>query len=141
MKIKEEIFINETTNWAIQLFRYIFVGGAAFIIDYGLLFILTEYFQLHYITSATISFIIGLAVNYIISTKWIFRKSKISNTALEFTAYGAIGVIGLILNNLLLYLFTDIIMIHYMISKLFAAILVMGWNFFGRKFLLFKNGK
>lgn len=135
----EKLFLEETTNWKIQFFRYVFVGGFSFFVDYGLLFFLTEFFHLHYIVSATISFIAGLIVNYLLSTKWIFRKSKLSNTTLEFIIYGIIGVIGLILNNILLYVFTDLLSIHYMISKLITAIIVMGWNFFGRRIILFNN--
>ena len=89
--------------------------------------------------STTISFIAGLVVNYIICTKWIFRKSKISNTILEFIFYGIIGVVGLLLNDILMFVFTDMIQVHYMISKLITAVIVMGWNFIGRRTLLFKN--
>ena len=78
--ISQKIFINKTSNWMLQLFRYVFVGGFSFIVDYGLLYICTEYGGIHYLLSATISFLAGLIVNYILSTKWIFTKSKISNT-------------------------------------------------------------
>lgn len=139
MNVTRKILFEETTNWKIQLFRYVFVGGFSFIVDYGLLFLLTEFFHFHYLISATISFIAGLVVNYLLSTKWIFRKSKLSNTTLEFIIYGIIGVVGLILNNILLYVFTDLLNIHYMISKLITAVIVMGWNFFGRRIILFKN--
>lgn len=135
----KKLFIYDTTNWIIQLFRYVFVGGFAFIVDYCLLFLLTESLGIYYILSATISFIAGLIINYIISTQWIFKKSRLSNTAIEFIVYGIIGVIGLLLNDLILYLFTDIMHNHYMISKLIAAALVMGWNFVGRRTILFKK--
>lgn len=135
----DKILKKETTDWKIQLFRYVIVGGISFIVDYSLLFVLTEHVGLHYIVSATISFIAGLIVNYTISTNWIFRNSKLSNTIVEFIIYGAIGVVGLVLNNILLYLFTDILHIHYMISKLITAALVMGWNFVGRRIILFNN--
>ena len=127
------VFINKV------LFRYIFVGGFAFIVDYSLLYLLTSWGGIHYIISATISFIVGLIVNYIISTHWIFKKSKLNNTAIEFLVYGIIGVIGLFLNDLLLYYFTDFMHYHYMVSKLIAAAIVMGWNFIGRRTILFKN--
>jgi putative flippase GtrA len=135
----DKILKKETTDWKIQLFRYVIVGGISFIVDYSLLFVLTEHVGLHYIVSATISFIAGLIVNYTISTSWIFRNSKLSNTTVEFIIYGAIGVVGLVLNNILLYLFTDILHIHYMLSKLITAALVMGWNFVGRRIILFNN--
>lgn len=131
------LFLNKTSNVFIQLFRYLFVGGFAFIVDYGLLFVLTEWGGLHYLFSASLSFLAGLAVNYLISTSWVFRTSKISNRAAEFIVFSIIGVIGLGLNSLLLYLFTDLLHIHYMISKLITAALVMLWNFFARKIILF----
>ena len=138
-KLMDLLFLKETDNWFIQLFRYCFVGGLAFIVDYGLLVLLTEVCGLHYLISATISFIAGLIVNYLLSTSWIFRKSKLENKWAEFIVFAIIGVIGLGLNNLLLYLFTDIIHIHYMISKLITTGIVMIWNFGARKIILFTN--
>ena len=137
--LSQKVFINETSNWMVQLIRYVFVGGFSFIVDYGLLYICTEYGGIHYLLSATISFLVGLIVNYILSTKWIFTKSKISNTVVEFTIYGIIGIIGLFINDLLMYFFTDLSHIHYMVSKLITATIVMGWNFIGRRTILFKN--
>jgi putative flippase GtrA len=139
MSVVEYLLVEETTNWKIQFFRYVFVGGFSFFVDYGLLFILTEFFHLFYLISATISFVVGLVINYLLSTKWIFKKSKLSSSTLEFIIYGIIGVVGLILNNILLFIFTDLLMIHYMISKLITTVIVMGWNFFGRRIILFNN--
>lgn len=138
-KFLKKIFLEETDNWFIQLFRYLFVGGAAFLVDYGLLVLLTEVCGLHYLVSATISFIAGLIVNYLLSTSWIFRKSKMENKWAEFLIFSIIGVVGLLLNNLLLYLFTDLAHIHYMISKLITTAIVMLWNFGARKIILFNK--
>ena len=139
MYIAKKILFVETNDWKIQFFRYVIVGGVSFIIDYGLLYFLTEFCHFHYLISATLSFIVGLVVNYLLSTKWIFRQSKLTSTALEFIIYGVIGIVGLILNNILLYIFTDILHIHYMISKLITAALVMSWDFVGRRIILFEN--
>lgn len=138
-KLIQKAFIEETDNWFIQFFRYFFVGGFAFLVDYGLLVLLTEVFGLHYLVSATISFIAGLVVNYLLSTSWIFRKSTLENKWAEFLIFAVIGVIGLGLNNLLLYLLTDKLHIHYMISKLITTALVMIWNFGARKIVLFNK--
>jgi len=40
----ERLLKSRTDNTLIQLFRYTFVGGVAFIVDFGLLFILTDFF-------------------------------------------------------------------------------------------------
>ena len=139
MSYYTKLLVNESNDWFTQLFRYVIVGGFAFIIDYGLLYVLTEYCHLYYIVSATISFIAGLVVNYLISTHWIFRHSKLDNRFVEFIIYGIIGVVGLLINNSMLYLLTDYLHVHYMISKLITAAVVMGWNFVGRKVILFKS--
>jgi len=134
-----KLFVEETSNTFIQFFRYLFVGGTAFVVDYGLLYMLTEYAALHYLLSATISFIAGLVVNYFLSTWWIFRKSKLQNKWAEFLVFAIIGVVGLLLNNLFMYVFTDLFHIHYMVSKLITTALVMVWNFVGRKYILFNK--
>lgn len=137
MNLKDKLFVDSTDNSLIQLFRYCFVGGFAFVVDYGGLYILTEYCGLYYLLSATISFILGLVVNYLLSTRWIFSKSKLKNKTAEFLVYSLIGVVGLGLNSLFLYLFTDGLHIYYMLSKIITAAVVMLWNFFARKIILF----
>ncbi len=136
-KIKS-LFMGEAKGTIVQLFRYGFVGGAAFVVDYGALYALTEFAGLHYLLSATISFILGLTVNYLLSISWVFNNGKLSNRLLEFLVFALIGVIGLGLNTLIMYVSTDLLSIHYMISKIISTILVFFWNFFARKIILFK---
>lgn len=133
-------FLKEKTdNWTIQFFRYIIVGGLSFLVDYGLLYLFTETVGMYYLASATLSFMAGLVFNYLISTRWIFNNSKYANKMTEFTIYGVIGGVGLVFNNLLLFTFTEIFHVHYMVSKLIVAAIVMIWNFVGRRFILFKK--
>lgn len=139
MSYFKKLLVTDTINGWIQLFRYLFVGGFAFIVDYGLLFVFTEFFHFHYLLSATISFVVGLVINYLLSTHWIFRHSRLQNKAAEFFIFGIIGVVGLLFNNLLLYTFTDGLHLHYMLSKLITAAIVMLWNFLGRKLILFTS--
>ena len=133
-----KLFKEETDNVLIQLFRYGFVGGAAFLVDYGVLVLLTEVFGMHYLLSATISFILGLVTNYLLSVVWVFNNRTLGNRWAEFTVFAVIGVIGLGLNALIMYVCTDKMGIHYMISKIISTVIVFFWNFFARKFVLFK---
>lgn len=133
-----KLFYGSTDKLLVQFVRYFFVGGFAFVVDFGLLYILTEYARLHYLLSATLSFIAGLLVNYIISCLWVFNGSKFKNRLVEFLFFAAIGVVGLALNDTLIWLFTDCIGTHYMFSKIVAAAIVYLWNFFARKYLVFR---
>ena len=128
-----------TDSLLVQLLRYVVVGGIAFVVDYGLLFALTEWGGLHYLVSATISFIAGLAVNYALSTAWVFGNGTMTNKWAEFAVFSIIGVVGLLLNNGFMWILTEVAGIHYMISKLITTAIVMLWNFFARKLILFNN--
>jgi len=133
------LFREKTDNTFFQLVRYTFVGGIAFLIDFGTLYILTEFAHLHYLLSAGIAFILGLLTNYFLSIRWVFATRNIRDKKLEFFIFAFIGLIGLGLNELFLWIFTDLSGLHYLFSKILTAILVYLWNFFVRKLILFKK--
>jgi len=122
-----------------QLFRYAVVGGISFVVDYGSLWLLTEKAGLPYLWSAAIAFILGLICNYLLSTAWVFGESRIKNAWGEFLAFAIIGVIGLGLNELIMYACTDGLGFHYMLSKIVSTGIVFFWNFLARRFLVFKS--
>ena len=122
-----------------QLIRYGFVGGVAFVADYCSLYAFTEWCGIQYLVSAALAFVIGLTVNYILSNLIVFTTHRLTNRWLEFAVFAIIGVIGLGLNELILYCATDLLGLHYMISKLISTALVFFWNFFARRFMLFKS--
>jgi len=134
----EVLLKTKTNNTLIQLFRYTFVGGVAFIFDFGTLFILTEYFNVYYLISAAIAFLLGLTINYFLSIIWVFEKRTIKSKHIEFVIFALIGILGLILNEVFIWSFTEILNIHYLFSKIISTVFVYLWNFFIRKFLLFR---
>lgn len=136
-----KLFAGKASGLAMQLFRYFFVGGAAFVVDYASLWLLTEVFGLHYLYSAAIAFILGLICNYVLSTAWVFDNNRLKNRWAEFAVFALIGVIGLGLNELIMYAGTGLLHLHYMLSKLVSTAIVFFWNFFARKFILFNKRK
>lgn len=120
-----------------QLFKFGIVGIIAFIIDYTLLYVLTEFCSFHYMLSSVISFIISLFFNYIASIHWVFDVTK-KQTFKEIMVFMFLSVIGLGINQLVMYLMTTVLVIYYMISKLFATTVVMVWNFVTRKIFIEK---
>jgi putative flippase GtrA len=127
----------ETDSTFVQLLRYTLVGGLAFLVDIGVLIILTEWAGWHYLASAAVGFGFGLATNYLLSIAWVFHKHTVKNRLTEFAIFGFLGIVGLGLNELTLLVFTGWLGIHYTVSKLIATALTFVWNFMSRKFLLF----
>ncbi len=127
-----------TDSTLVQLFRYTFVGGVAFLCDFGALYALTEFGGLHYLVSASLSFLLGLSVNYALSVLWVFKRHSLRSRWVEFGVFAAVGVVGLGLNALFMWLFTEVAGFHYLFSKIGSTVLVFLWNFAARKISLFR---
>lgn len=136
-----KLFVEPTENVILQLFRYGFVGGAAFVVDYATLFVLTNNVGVQYLWSAAIAFVLGLVANYLLSISWVFRNRGSLSRWQEFLFFAVIGVVGLGFNELIMYACTGLMHIHYMVSKLVSTAIVFFWNFFARKYLLFTKKK
>ena len=133
------LFLGKTGNTFLQLFRYTFVGGFAFLIDFGTLAFLTEVMHVYYLISAGIAFLLGLTVNYVLSVRWVFNSRKLENQWLELLLFAVIGLVGLGLNEFFIWVFTEIFLIYYLLSKIITTVIVYFWNFFARKYLLFNK--
>ncbi len=131
------LFKKRTDNPFLQFFRYIFVGGTSFIIDFCIYLLLINFINLNYLISAAIAFFISVLVNYYLSTSWVFNQDHIENRLIEFNLFILISLIGLVFTEILLYLFVDIFNINYIWSKLIASIIVLFWNFSARRIMFY----
>jgi putative flippase GtrA len=131
------LFRNGTNNIAVQLLRYTFVGGCAFAFDFSCLYFLTSYCHLHYLVSAAIAFLVGLAVNYILSILWVFNRRRMGSRLSEFFVFALIGLGGLLLNEAFIWFFTEVLLLFYLVSKAISTVLVYLYNFLVRRFILF----
>lgn len=116
-----------------QIAKFIVVGGTATVIDFVLLFVLKEFVGLNEIVSNTISFTISLIYNYIASVKWVFDVDKSKKQEQQFLIFIIFSIIGLLINNLILWICIDKLKIHYLIGKVIATAIVMVFNFVTRK--------
>jgi putative flippase GtrA len=121
-----------------QFARYLVVGGLAFLVDLGTLYLLTEFAGIYYLVSAAVAFLLGLAVNYLLSRTWVFDRRVIGNTGLEFLVFAAIGVVGLGLNEAIIWFLHEPMNFHYLVAKIVSGGIVLLWNFGARKFWLFR---
>lgn len=118
------------------IFKYAIVGLISGIIDFGILFILTDFFHLYYLASATISFILGGASNYWMNKNWTFKSD--GQHRKQLPVFFVIATSGLLLNNYILFISVEHFGFHYLWGKVLAAAIVLFWNFFGNKYLTFR---
>ncbi len=120
-----------------QILRFGVVGGSAFVIDSAILYILTEFVGIYYLTSSIISFTISLIYNYILSIYWVFDVKR-KQTLKEIIIFVILSVMGLGINQIVMYIGSDKMKIYYMLTKVVATAIVMVWNFITRKLFLEK---
>ena len=127
-----------------QLARYSLVGGIAFVVDFGLFALCLYTFGWHYLLANLMGLTAGLTLNYALSIRWVFsdcRRRLEKRKLAEFSVFAIVGIIGVGINELLMLLLVDFFCIQEMASKMIAAIIVLLWNFCGRKLILFKERK
>ena len=132
-----KLFKEKTDNVFLQFFRYIFVGGTSFVVDFSLFFFFSDFCGIYYLISGVLSYVLSIFVNYLLSTYWVFDQNKVENKILEFNLVMVISIIGLGFTEILLWLFTDICGIYYLLSKMIAAAIVLFWNFTARRVLFY----
>ena len=121
-----------------QLFRFGIVGAICFLIDYSILYICTDIFKIYYLISSIISFSISTIFNYILSIKFVFNIKEDRNKNKDFINFIVFSVIGLILNQIIMWIGVDVINIYYMITKVISTCIVMCFNYITRKIFLDK---
>lgn len=116
-----------------QFLRFAGVGGVAFVIDWGTMTFLAEVFGIHYMVSTTVGFIVSVVFNYVASMRYVFERKEGMSRKREFTVFVVLSVVGLGLNNLLMFLFAGVAQVDYRAAKVVATALVTIYNFTSRK--------
>ncbi len=118
----------------IQFLRYGVVGALAAMVDIGVFYIFNTLVGWHYVAAQSMAFVAGLTVNYLLSVLWVFQSCH--RRTKEIVIFVAVGVGGLLLSYLSLYLLIDVLELVYadnMVAKLVTVAVVFVWNFVLRK--------
>lgn len=118
-----------------QFIRYLVAAFAGYIADFGLLYVLHEFLHVHYLLAAAVSFTIGLVVVYILSSVFVFGDSKIKKKSAEIGLFTLVGIAGLGILSLLMWVLVSLLGINYLVAKIGATVVVYIWNFFARRAL------
>ena len=117
--------------------RYFGASAAAFAVDFATYVALIRIAGWHYLIAAPAGFALGLLVAYVLSIRWVFAIRRLPDARLEFTLFAAIGLLGMALNEAVLYGAVGHAGLSPELAKVVSAAVVFGMNFALRKVLLF----
>jgi putative flippase GtrA len=119
-----------------QILKFGIVGFLAFLIDYGILMLLSQVFGVNPVIAAGISFCISLVFNYLASMRYVFSHRENMSSSHEFVLFLMLSVVGLAINEVIIWIGTKTLGtsgLMVTITKVVATTVVMVWNFISRK--------
>lgn len=122
-----------------QFGKFAIVGLTSLAVDYALLMFLVEECEADLFFSTTVSFIVSVIINYVLSMRYVFDHREGMSRKREFTIFAILSAVGLGLNDLYMFVGVTMLNIGYQAMKLISTFLVTWYNFFSRKKFLSNN--
>jgi len=119
------------SSWWVILLRFIrfgIVGASGMVVDFGVTWLCKEKLRWNKYISNSLGFTLAATNNYIWNRLWTF-ESQSEAVAREYVSFFVIALLGLGLNNLIIYLLHDRWHFNFYLSKLIAIGVVTLWNF------------
>ena len=119
-----------------KLFKFIIVGFSGLFIDFGLTFVCKEKLSLNKYLSNSIGFLLASSSNYIFNRIWTFSSNN-PEVLIEFSSFFFVSIIGLLINNSILWLIHNKMGINFYLAKFGAILITTLWNFFANYYFTF----
>lgn len=119
-----------------QILKFGVVGIIATVIDFGVLYILSQPLGMDPVVSAGISFCVSLVFNYVASMRYVFTHREDMSRSREFVIFLVLSLIGLAINEAIMAAGVAVLgnsALAVMGTKVLATAIVMVWNFVSRK--------
>lgn len=128
-----------TTSFILKFLKFAAVGFSGLLVDYAFTYIFKEWLKVQKYVANSIGFTIAASSNYFLNRVWTFESDN-PDIAMEYSEFLIISIIGLGLNNLILWLIVKRFKINFYLAKFFAIIVVTLWNFLANFFITFNQG-
>ncbi|MBG6236465.1 dolichol-phosphate mannosyltransferase [Pedobacter sp. CAN_A7] len=123
----------------LSIVKFGITGMSGMVIDFSLTWLFKDVLHVNKFLANAIGFSAAVMSNYFINRIWTFQnKAKISK---QLAAFITVSIIGLLLNSMVVYVFNNLLLLNFYLSKIIAVGLVFLWNFSANYFYVFKSTK
>ena len=120
----------------IKFIKFCIVGFSGLVIDFIITYISKEKLKIYKYISNSLGFIFAVSSNYYLNRIWTFDSNS-PQIFEEYTSFFIISIIGLIINNIFLYLVHEKMGKQFYTSKFIAILLTSFWNFYANYYYTF----
>lgn len=128
-----------------EFIRYLFAGGFAFVVDFGVLIacreLLFKEVAWGVYVSVLLAFAAGHVTNYLLSLWFVFRDHEERRkgwTWKAFSLFALVGISGVLITEAGIWILYGMLKTNYILAKAIMAAIVFTWNFIGRKLVVMK---
>lgn len=114
-----------------QFLSFVVIGGSCTLIQYLILFGMTEFFGVSPVISSSIGYLLSATLNYLFNRRFTFDSERKHSDSVP--RFFVISLFGLAINAAVLYLFQLVGSVHYLIAQIIATTVVLFWNFFANR--------
>jgi putative flippase GtrA len=130
----------DNTKISMQGLKYIIVGLITMVIDFGVTWLLLPEF--HLIVANSIGFLLANVTNFLLAHRWVFESDvPTQQSAKTYASVLVVSLVGLLLSDFIVWLVISRWDAPFLISKIFAAIICLVWNFGARKIWIYREMK
>lgn len=125
--------------FAKQFIKFCVVGTTSAIVHFSLLYGLTEGFQIWYVYSNGVGFVVSCILNFVSNKLWTFRNTERGSVIVrQVVKFSVVLGVGLVLNTILIFTITEHYGLDYRLSWFIAASIIAFWNFSLNRFWTFR---
>lgn len=117
---------------------YLIVGFITYVTDILLSVVFVNFLLLDYVSASVLGFIASTMVSYLLTVQYVFVGSKVKKRY-TLPLYVITTALGIVITKFVLELLTEDLGLHYLISKNVAILFIIVFNYFVRKFLIFRK--
>ncbi|MDR1757724.1 MAG: GtrA family protein [Bacteroidales bacterium] len=121
----------------LKLGKFCVVGASGMVVDFGITLLCKEILHLNKYLANSLGFILAATSNYFLNRWWTFQSTS-PQVVKEYSIFFILSLIGLGINNLVIFILHGKWKFNFYLSKIFAIGMVTFWNFFMNYFFNFQ---
>ena len=120
---------------------FISSGCIAAVVQFGVLFVLTHYFGVWYLISATVAFGCAFFVSFFLQKFVTFIEHSKDRIGNQLVYYFLFALLNAGINAMIMYFEVDIIGLHYLVAQFISSGIIAFYSYFVYKKYIFKVGE